>query len=173
VDRFSEGVAPHAASCLEFAQDSGLWCAVAFASPEVQTEWRGRIEAAFRLLGDSGIGGGRSRGWGHFVPQFSPLPALLGNAESVAGYWILSVYAPGSLDTVDWKTGSYSLVTRSGRAATGEVKSSSRMVSEGSVVCASSAPAGTVLDVTPEGSSHPVYRSGLAFFVALPGGAAA
>jgi len=43
-----------------------------------------------------------------------------------------------------------------------------RMVEEGSVLVAASAPRGAAPDVAPEGFPHPVYRAGFAVAIPIP-----
>ena len=80
VDRLGQAVVPHATACLEFAAGAGLWGVAAFAGEAEQTRWSPLVQAALRLLGDSGLGGERSRGWGRFeAPEFikGALPEML------------------------------------------------------------------------------------------------
>jgi CRISPR type III-A-associated RAMP protein Csm4 len=87
-------------------------------------------------------------------------------------HWLLSLFAPSEQDAVDWSRGDYWLVERSGRidspAGSGELKKTVRMVAEGSVIYAPSAPSGAAPDVAPDGFPHPVYRAGFAVAVAIP-----
>lgn len=187
VDRPSGGVvAPHSSTCLQFAPGSGLWCAVQFSNQNAYAVWSPKLEAAFRLLADSGIGGLRSRGFGRArTPEFQagPLAELLG-IESLgldmrgqnagagsSAYWLLSLFSPSAQDSVDWQAGHYSLLVRTGRtaeAAGGGLKRASRLVKEGSVLLAAAPPVGTVQNVAPEGAAHPIYRAGYAFSVPIP-----
>jgi CRISPR type III-A-associated RAMP protein Csm4 len=164
-------------ACLEFTQGSGMWCLVAFDGDEARETWADRVRSAFRLLADSGVGGERSLGWGRSrSPQFQDvdvdqfLSADAGEAENGnTGYWLLSLFSPGPGDHIDWRRGDYTVVTRSGRVeATGEFKQSSRLIEEGSVVFAGESPVGVARDVAPQGSPHPVYRSGFAIAVRVP-----
>jgi len=67
--RLSHGA--HHAAGVEFAPDAGLWLALTFAGESSQSRWRGPVEAAIRLLADSGFGGQRSQGWGRSEsPEF-------------------------------------------------------------------------------------------------------
>jgi CRISPR type III-A-associated RAMP protein Csm4 len=170
VDRLVHGnVDLHATACLEFAEDAGLWCLVTFQDEAAKNEWAPAVEAAFRLLGDSGIGGERSAGWGRFTctAEAPDFPNLAAKSNGEPAWWTLSLFSPAAADRVDWERGSYLLIERNGRVdATGDLKLASRMVEEGAVLVAASMPAGSAQDVAPEGSSHPVYRAG--FAVALP-----
>jgi CRISPR/Cas system CSM-associated protein Csm4 (group 5 of RAMP superfamily) len=87
-------------------------------------------------------------------------------------WYLLSLFTPGSSDSIDWQRGAYSLVERTGRVdspqGSGQVKKSLRMVVEGSLLFAPSAPVGAASDVAPEGFFHPVFRSGFAVSIAVP-----
>lgn len=176
VDRLTAGNAePYAVNCVQFAPEAGLWCATLFSSQTAYAIWAPKLQAAFRLLADSGFGGLRSRGFGRSrmpVFQAGTLPELLfgapprsAPADSPA-WWLLSLFSPAADDAVRWDRGSYQLVTRTGRAADGRLKRSTRMVAEGSLVVSGRPPVGAAIDVAPDGASHPLWRAG--FAVALP-----
>ncbi len=133
------------------------------------------------MLADTGLGGERSNGWGHFSIEKGESGELrqlvLGESAAPAegeeqGYWLLSLFSPGASDNIDWSRGSYDFLDRSGRvesaAEWGAVKKSVRMVKEGSVLLSSSAPLGSAPDAAPEGFPHPVYRAGFAVAISLP-----
>jgi CRISPR type III-A-associated RAMP protein Csm4 len=194
VDRLEPGkVAGHATACLEFARDAGLWTLVVFADDVALAHWEERVRAAFRLLADSGFGGGRSRGWGRSeMPGWQPLnprverkpePAAAEESDvqlettpadpvppSHQAYWLLSVFTPAATDQIDWTRGNYSTLTRSGRiesaAGWGQLKQPTLMLAEGSVLVCESKPQGAARDTAPQGFPHPVFRAGYA--VALP-----
>jgi CRISPR-associated protein Csm4 len=165
----------HETACLEFARDAGLWMMVVFADDEARERWEQPLRGALRLLGDTGIGGERSRGWGRFRdPRWEKSDGLsIPLEEGVEpGYWLLSLYAPAETDGVDWNRGSYTTITRSGRvenlARWGALKTPTEMIGEGSVLLAPQEPRGSVLNVAPEGFEHPVYRSGFAVSIPIP-----
>ncbi len=87
-------------------------------------------------------------------------------------HWLLSLFTPASSDSVDWGRGSYAVIARAGRiessARSGELKKQLPMVTEGSVLYASSPPCGSAPDVAPDGFAHPVYRAGFALSIPLP-----
>ena len=190
VDRVSGNIAVHSAACLEFREGAGMWFAAEFAGLEAQAGWRDRLLAALRLLADSGIGGKRSSGWGCFQVQEirdGLFPDLLLSRcaaappppedESVpsppeTAYWLLSLLSPAPDDEIDWERGDYSVLNRSGRvespAGWGELKRSSRMIAEGSVLCAAAGVRGRALNVAPDGYAHPVYCAGYGFALAVP-----
>jgi CRISPR type III-A-associated RAMP protein Csm4 len=172
--------------CLQFTPGSGVWCAAEFESQTAYAIWAPKLEAAFRLLADSGIGGLRSRGFGRSrAPEFQagPLRELLlpgvdvraAAAPAARAWWLLSLFSPGEADKVRWDGGQYALVERSGRAsargAAGQLKKSSRLVQEGSLVVADGALTGSIRDVAPDGAAHPVWRAGYALALELAVGA--
>jgi CRISPR type III-A-associated RAMP protein Csm4 len=189
VDRLEPGrVSPHQMACIEWAENAYLWFVAEFASAEAQAEWSPRVESALRLLGDSGVGGKRSAGWGHFTlesVEHGELPQLvLGEPRPVAdaeagapatsetAFWLLSLLCPGEADSIDWSRGSFSILDRSGRvesqAGWGVEKRQLRMVREGSVLVTPQAPTGSAPDVAPDGFAHPVYCNGFAVSIPLP-----
>lgn len=180
VDRPTGGqAAPYQVTCLQFAPASGLWCAALFANPVSYAVWAPRLQAAFRLLADSGLGGLRSRGFGRARGvdfQAGPLPELLfGPAGVPAGrsaYWLLSLFSPADDDAISWDAGDYRLIRRGGRvgppSGRGQRKLTSRMVAEGSVLVCGKPPAGRVWNVAPQGCLHPVYRAGYAVAIPIP-----
>jgi CRISPR type III-A-associated RAMP protein Csm4 len=180
VDRIHGATAiPHTTACLEFTPDAGLWCAVSFASDTAKERWDEPVRAAFRLLADSGLGGERSRGWGRAdAPEFAEgsLPGLVfAPAEGqppVEQWWLLSLFAPGNRETIDWNRGNYAIIVRGGRiesaAGWGALKLASRMVAEGSVLLSAQAPTGSAANVAPDGFPHPVYRYGFPVAIPLP-----
>jgi CRISPR type III-A-associated RAMP protein Csm4 len=176
VDRLTHAAAElHTTACLEFADDAGLWCAAFFRDDESREHWSGVLQSAFRLLGDSGVGGERNRGWGRFTCRFEDRDPFTGFAAAEGGnWWLLSLFSPRDEDAVAWDRGDYTLTERAGRVENaGAATRIVRMVEEGSVLSAASAPVGTARDVAPEGHAHPVYRAGFAVAVPLPGGGAA
>ncbi len=190
VDRPSRASAfASASACIEFEPGAGLWTIVRYRDSAAQDTWGSRIQAAFRLLADTGFGGRRSSGWGHAQePEFRsgvwpdlllPKVARAGSkgassegSDATGRYWMLSLYSPASGDSVDWRSGDYTLTVRGGRVeskrSNGGGKKSVRMVAEGSVLVGSSEPAGRAVDVAPDNCDHPVFRSGLALALKLP-----
>ena len=174
IDRLNASAAqPHTTACLEFTRDAGLWAMVVFADEAARDRWQPRVRSALRLLADSGFGGERSRGWGRSSdPEWNEASELWPEPETEKAYWLLSVFAPAESDAVDWKTGNYSTVTRTGRiesaASWGAVKTPSLMIAEGSVLVAPAAPKGEARNVAPSDFEHPVYRAGFAVTIPIP-----
>ncbi|MFL6451056.1 MAG: type III-A CRISPR-associated RAMP protein Csm4 [Bryobacteraceae bacterium] len=191
VDRLS-GVSAvaRAVACIEFENGSGLWGVARFADEAAEFKWGERVRGAFRLLADTGFGGHRSSGWGQAsAPEFESgtwpkllLPKLAGasgpgqepesDSEQSSSFWLLSLYAPAPNDSVDWSSGDYRLMSRTGCVDSPEVsgaaKKAMRMVAEGSVLSVREEPVGVAVDVAPENFPHPVYRAGFALSCKLP-----
>ncbi|HMF79245.1 MAG TPA: hypothetical protein VK604_26535 [Bryobacteraceae bacterium] len=175
---------------IEFEAGSGLWTVARFQDAAAESAWSQRVQGAFRLLADTGFGGGRTKGWGQTqAPEFQKgtWPGLLlpklgraqrnggngnGDAPGSSLYWLLSLYSPSTTDAVDWAGGDYRLIVRAGRvestSASGALKKRVRMICEGCVLSADAEPVGAAVDVAPDGFAHPVYRSGLALALQLP-----
>jgi CRISPR type III-A-associated RAMP protein Csm4 len=176
VDRLSQGVLePHSTACLEFSPEAGVWMLVVFADDEARNRWSGPVRGALKLLSDTGLGGERSRGWGRSAdPEWADGDSIFlqPSEEQPTAHWLLSVYDPASDDEVDWATGSYSTLTRSGRIESsnrwGDLKQTTRMIAEGSVLVSAQQPRGSVRNVAPEGFPHAVYRAGYAVSVPIP-----
>jgi CRISPR type III-A-associated RAMP protein Csm4 len=174
VDRGGDAATPHSVACLEFTTGSGFWFIAEFADDAAQEAWSKRVNAAIRLLADSGFGGERSRGWGRSQsPEFRDNPTLLGApGEGETGHWMLSLFHPAVEDAVNWQRGDYSLTTRGGRVESesgwGQMKKNTRMVAEGSVLVSSAQPRGAAANVAPDGFAHPVYRAGFALSLPVP-----
>ena len=103
-------------------------------------------------------------------PSEETLPAATAPIGLTA-HWLLSLFTPADTDSVDWSRGNYSLIERGGRiespSGAGDLKKNLRMIAEGSVVYATSAPCGAAPDVAPDGFAHPVYRAGFALSIPL------
>lgn len=176
IDRLTGAAAVHTTACLEFSPGAGMWMAVSFADQDSRNRWTEPIKGALRLLGDSGIGGERARGWGRFEPPefreggFPDLLVPSPGIEQEPAWWLLSLFQPAPADAIDWSRGRYELIRRGGRtesaAGWGIEKKTSEMVAEGSVLISDFPLRGSAADVAPEGFAHPVLRNGIAF--ALP-----
>ncbi len=81
VDRLNNGaVEVHSVAVLEFGERAGLWTLAVFRDESARSAWKHSVQAAFRLLADSGFGGERSNGFGHSqTPLFQDckLPDLI------------------------------------------------------------------------------------------------
>jgi CRISPR/Cas system CSM-associated protein Csm4 (group 5 of RAMP superfamily) len=169
LDRVAAGLAEgRETACLEFSPNAGLWAIAAFRDPEAWESWSRRIESAFLLLADSGIGGERGYGWGQAdAPEFhaGEFPRLLLPDLPAGGnrYWLLSLFSPAAEDTVNWSSGSYSFTDRAGVGSL-----AAKMTAEGSVIECAAPPAGAAVNAAAEGMLHPRWRAGFAVAVPLP-----
>jgi len=174
LDRATSASAIWHCGAFRFHRDAGLYGLVRVAD-DVRRE---RLDAAFRVLGDMGLGGERTYGMGHFTfSGFTPLEATIPRLSGLASkkYVLLSNFFPkpneragfhSLMDSWDFfETRGYVV---SGRLATKIKRKRVRMVVCGSV--ARQPIRGAMVDVTPDqapalGLKHRVYRSGLAFTV--------
>ena len=189
VDRLTGLTAVHKTAALEFGPDAGMWTLAVFRDAEAKAAWQGPVEAAFRLLADTGVGGERSQGWGRSaapefsevafpewiveVPEIEPFDEAETDPDTEPnGWWLLSLFNPAITDSIDWNGGNYEIQARGGRveskAAWGAEKKLLRMVVEGSVLKGPEAPAGGSRNVAPEGFPHPVIRFGAAVSIGIP-----
>ncbi|MFZ0593632.1 MAG: type III-A CRISPR-associated RAMP protein Csm4 [Bryobacteraceae bacterium] len=188
VDRMKHGHDTHSLACVEFEAGSGLWALASFDASSSEV-WKDRLRSALRLLADSGFGARRSSGWGQVSRigiSEGEWPALVfsklarkkqddrsvGNGNTSTEHWLLSLFAPGETDEIDWARGNYSVTARGGYVengtSSGKSKKMVRMVEEGSVLKSANSIRGRTVDVAPEGLDHPVYRAGFALSLALP-----
>ena len=173
VDRVTQSSgAVHSFAGVEFEPGAGLWGVIRFSDVPAAELWQRRVEGLIRLLADSGLGGRRSAGWGQVDKvEFSeaPWPKILfpkvARAESSesTSYWTLSLFSPGPTDEINWQSGDYQVVERG--SATGL---RARFVAEGSVLSTAKPPIGVAVNVAPDHSAHPVYRSGIVLALQLP-----
>jgi CRISPR type III-A-associated RAMP protein Csm4 len=105
-------------------------------------------------------------------PTVEPEAPLVHAGAPMYPHWLLSLFTPAPADSVDWRRGNYTVLTRGGRidspAASGDLKKVIQMVAEGSVLYAESVPRGSAADVAPDGFAHPVFRAGFAVAIPLP-----
>jgi CRISPR-associated protein Csm4 len=185
VDRTSNASAYYEVGRVTYTPDAGLALLVRFADPQAQQPF----ESLLSLLGDSGLGGRRSSGYGAFRWERGPalqldLPAA--GPRSV----LLSRYVPhgdAELAALQNQAASYQLVDVHGWLYSvgkpAQRRAKLRMVAEGAVIAAAPEQVrGTLVDVRPvysahkphpqlgagPGVDHPVYRSGLALTLAIP-----
>ncbi len=171
LDRQSENSSIWRCGVIHFKKDAGL-----FGLVHVRDDaWKSILESAFIMLGDLGLGGERTYGFGTFeFSGFETPPASWCKEEGTQKrYVLLSSYYPNSKEKPQIKdifaawnffeTRGYIV---SGRNTTTLKRKRLRMFSEGSVV--NQLVRGMLVDVTPDdaqalGLSHIVYRSGLSF----------
>ena len=154
---------------LIFHEGCGLFFLVRFVRDDIAE----KFSAVLRLMGDEGIGGDRTTGSGNFRPQFSS--AVPDFCEPKGSQWFVNLSPlfpkPEETSSLFADGCNYRLTIRSGWVG-GVLPSSARrktvrMVCEGSVLCGSAEKVwGKMVDVTPNGAHHRVYRWGYAFPVA-------
>ncbi|SFM73992.1 type III-A CRISPR-associated RAMP protein Csm4 [Thermodesulforhabdus norvegica] len=136
------------------------------------------LEAAFRLLGDMGLGGERTYGPGEFrFGGFKPLEEVwpeVTAVKEVTGFELLSRFYPGDNEVsllssclLAWDIEENRGFVSSGRQATTVKRKRLYFIKEGAV--ASVPLRGSMVDVTPDaaaaiGIPHRVYRCGLGFW---------
>jgi len=152
-----------------YAPGCGLWLGVQWPS-SVDSAANERLETLLTHLGDQGLGGERSVGYGQFRLAAASFALDLPGADG-AHALTLSRYLPGpdELPTTLGAEAAYGLVgvvgwlnSPAGRARR---RRSSRMLTEGSIlhVGGRAGPWGRLVDVQPVGwEAHPVWRYGYA-----------
>ena len=149
---------------VKFHEDCGLWFDAKFSAEETQTQ----IETILRVLGDTGIGGERSTGYGLF--DFHSQLAKPQSEEKMDRFVTLSPICPRDADELDrlLQGGDigYTLEERSGWIGSVEGSHLRRqqiwMFAEGSVLNGEGARVGRLVDLKPdlkpEAFPHPVWR---------------
>jgi len=176
LDRDTQSSNLWACAAVRFAPGAGLYGLV-----NLRDDWRDRWLGAMRLLGEMGLGGERTYGFGEFQiagPESldeSWQPLLAGRSRR---FLLLSTYFPasGEKPLLSEALEAWDAVERrgyvvSGRHATTLKRKRVRFLVPGSVF--TRPLAGTFADVTPNnhtalGLAHRVYRCGLALHLPLP-----
>lgn len=156
---------------LVFAKDSGLYLLVRVVEPGAVVT----LEALFRLMGDEGLGGERSCGYGFFESQFAEITL---NLPETSTKLLLSLYNPKDaleLEQFDLARSAYQLMRRRSWVFSARAKNlQTRAVNffaEGSILQARQPERpgvhGRLVEVVRagEGIPHSVYRNGLGFFI--------
>jgi CRISPR-associated protein Csm4 len=157
-----------------FLQESGLYFLISW-NENYRAKWETKFKAVMRLLGDTGIGGERSSGYGTFDPQWDKIQMNLTDRN---GWITLSLWYPNQNELRPGILGQYTLLTRAGWASSPLLQKAYRrkvinMFAEGST--SSKAVNGCLVDVTPNelknGKDHNIYKYGFAFTLpaSLPG----
>jgi len=169
---------------LRFMEGSGLYFLVKWRKAD-RVVWENKLKAVVKLLGETGLGGERSSGYGAFKPEWNSLEMRLPDRpETANGLITLSLWYPNKNDlTQGIELGQYNLVSRSGWASSPLLKRAYRrkvvtMFNEGSTVERAGVDpfgatrrriTGRLVNVTPErlidegGYGHRIYRYGFAF----------
>jgi CRISPR-associated protein Csm4 len=173
LDRVASASEIFHAGRLVFAEKSGLYLLVRILDPDALAVQK--LQALFRLMGDEGLGGERSCGYGFFTPDFQEIEL---NVPQTSQQLLLSLYNPKNsqeLEGLDLSRSAYKLVRRRGwvfstRAKNLQTQSVNFFV-ESSVFRRSkpeySSVWGRLVEVLQAGTDvpHPVYRNGLGFFI--------
>jgi len=175
VDRVSAAPALYRMGRTVYAPGCGLWLGVQWpgGSDSAASE---RLEGLLRHLGDRGLGGERSVGYGQFALAQAPLPLDLPAPHSGTALVTLSRYLPGPDEVPGALRGraSYGLDPIAGWLwAPGERaqrRKQVRMLREGSLFePVGPGPWGRLADVRPDGwDAHPIWRWGYACPVGVP-----
>lgn len=163
VDRITSAGNVFRAGILRFAPGSGLWLAVR----DFDSAWIHTLETLLHHLGEMGIGGERSSGYGQFDldgPYTVPLP------DPKTAFVTLSHYCPKEGEVSLQEAPAYDLTVRRGWIgspdAGGWRRKGIRMLVPGSVLQGSSlSNYGRLVPVTPDAfpGNYEIYRNGLAF----------
>ena len=145
---------------VKFEENCGLWFDAKFDTEETQT----KIETILCVLGDTGIGGERSAGYGTFDLHSKPAEI---EAEPEADRFVtLSPICPRDADELDrliqGDDVGYALEERSGWISSSEGSGLRRqqvwMFAAGSVLNGNGAQIGRLVDLRPDACPHPVWR---------------
>ena len=186
VDRINSASNIFHAGRTRFAPGCGLWFGVQWRNPDMpvadQTglSYRDALAKSLALLGEEGIGGERSAGYGAFVPTWGkkfhlrdPRPGHIA--------WLLSRYLPAPAELpacLNDAHAAYQLVRIGGWARSlygaDQRRKQINFLAEGSLMAwPSAAVVGAIADLRPAYAAsagefpHPIWRSGLALAVGL------
>ena len=144
---------------VKFNKGCGLWFDAKFDTEETQTQ----IETLLRVLGDTGIGGERSAGYGLF--DLHREPAAPESDRERDRFVTLSPTCPQDADELGALIRgdvAYTLEERSGWIGSTEGNGLRRqqiwMFGEGSVLSGSGSQIGRLVDLRPDVCPHPVWR---------------
>jgi CRISPR-associated protein Csm4 len=123
-----------------------------------------KLQGVIRFLGEEGIGGERSCGYGQFEPEFIDRFDIP-ESEQGEHYTNLSLYYPASQAELAGSVYSYQLAQRGGWTLdkTNIRHKQVLMFQEGSIF--NRKVGGAVVDVAPAAFGHPIYRYGKAFLL--------
>ncbi len=144
---------------VKFEEECGLWFATKFEAEEIQSQ----IETILRVLGDTGIGGERSAGYGTF--DFHSKTADIEPNSGLNRFVTLSPICPRNAEELECLLQGnvgYTLEERSGWIGSTEGNGLRRRqvwaFAEGSVLSGNGAGVGRLVDLQPEACPHPVWR---------------
>ena len=145
---------------VKFGEGCGLWFDAKFETAETQTQ----IETILHVLGDTGVGGERSAGYGLF--DFHTGPAEPQPESELDRFVTLSPICPRDTDQLSallqGDAIGYTLEERSGWIGSAEGNGLRRqqvwVFAEGSVLNGNGARVGRLVDLKPDSCPHPVWR---------------
>jgi CRISPR-associated protein Csm4 len=176
VDRITSSSTIYRTGRTVYAPGCSLWLGVRWPGGPVP-ELQAQLEMLLMHLGDAGIGGERSVGYGQFTPNMAPLALDLPEATPNGPTLTLSRYLPKENELPEALRGehaAYRLVTVPGWLSAPGRKSQRRrqvrMLVEGAVFQpVGSGPWGRLADARPVGwEGHPIWRYGYACPVGVP-----
>ncbi len=154
---------------VQFNKNCGLWFAAKFDSDATKQ----KVETLLQVLGDSGIGGERNAGYGHF--EFTKAECKIPSAEDSNHFVTLAPICPKSSEQLDHLLkGDIAyhvnpLTGWVGSPGTHRRRKKGNMFAEGSVLNSSNELIGRLVDLRPDGFTHHVYRYGYAWQVGIKG----
>lgn len=161
VDRLTSASNIYYTSACRFNKNCGLWFYI-----DMEEALEKEVMAALRLMGDEGLGGERTYGYGCFVfKEMEEVKRETGGKINL----LLSLCMPSSMEEIK-RFAYYGLIQRTGYVFSpySNIRRHSvfRMFAEGSVV--EGHVEGTIYDDTPEGFDyHKVFKYGKAFLLPL------
>lgn len=162
VDRVNSASKLFQSERVVFTAGCGLWLGVALDSLS-----QADFDNLLATLADAGLGGERTAGYGHFVPEKQTVPLELPQPQTCA--YLLSRWHPQEAEISWLKQSAYKLEAVEGWLRTSHGADQLRrkvwLVAEGSLIMGQ--PQGQAVDVRPQplyGATfpHPVYRPGFA-----------
>ena len=147
-------------NAVKFGEGCGLWFGAEFDTEETQR----RIETTLRVLGDTGVGGERSAGYGLFDLRGKLAESKL--EQELDRFVTLSPIFPRDADELErliqGDNIGYTLEERSGWIGSAEGSGLRRqqvwMFAEGSVLSGNGTQIGRLVDLKPNACPHPVWR---------------
>lgn len=164
LDRSARNSAIYHVGKVTFSKKSGLYFLA-----DCNKEWAEKIENVFELLGDVGIGGERSSGYGQFKLEKKEVELDIPKIQEVDWFTTLSPYLPAK-DEIYGKESFYRLIRKSGWIYSSKAKDLKKRPVRyfgTSSTFPEKGQKGRLVDVSPNNFSHKVYLYALPFKVGL------
>lgn len=173
LDRQSQAAVPFHFAGVYYPKHTKLWFMV-----EVDEGHYSKFKAILRLLGDEGIGGDRTVGYGQFLIEHIE-ESTLDNAKASNQWLNLGLYAPNetAINETKWDESYFNWASRGGWTLNGSLRRKRvRCLTEGASLHTATKPQGQVVEVLSleDGNhivenriGHPVYRDLRGFFIPL------